>query len=389
MMVSALLDGLRRELTFLRGSFWDLSLITWIPLVLLGTVAIQMSAGVMRDLPIIVIDRDGGIIARELTRRLDAAPGLSVAEEAPSMTIAEDGVRSRKAFAIVLIDRDTTKTVLQGGTAQVVALYNASYSTPAGSVLRDVGSVVQSYGAVLGLEESAAILGPARVRRPPLSIRSTILFNPQGSYELQLVALIQPAVLHLIFMNAITGALGRELRDGSIGSWIGERPAGFAAWAVFGKLLPYFCVFMAWGVAATAYIAGLRGWPIAGSPLLIFVGYAAMYLAYIGVAVLFVGLTLTMGTALSAAGLYAGASFAFAGAVFPVESASAFARVWSALLPYTSFAKLLSEQWVMGSAAGQSMRQVLIMLIFLVVGIAVGLPRYVAAAKRPATWGRR
>ncbi|MDA4833444.1 hypothetical protein NY536_18570, partial [Enterobacter hormaechei] len=85
-------------------------------------------------------------------------------------------------------------------------------------------------------------------------------------------------------------------------------------------------------IAAIAYLAGLRGWPIAGSPLLIGAGYAVMYMAYVGVGLLFVGLTLTMSSALSAAGLYAGASFAFAGAVFPVESASGFARVWSALL---------------------------------------------------------
>ena len=167
MMPSALLDGLRRELAFLRGSFWDVSLLTWIPLLLLGMVAVQMSAGVMRDLPIIVLDRDGGGIARELSRRLEAAPGLSITEEVSSMATAEDAVRSRRAYAVVLIDRDTTKTIVQGGTANIITLYNASYSTPAGAALREVGAVVQSYGAVLASEKSAAILGPTRVRRPP------------------------------------------------------------------------------------------------------------------------------------------------------------------------------------------------------------------------------
>ena len=111
--------------------------------------------------------------------------------------------------------------------------------------------------------------------------------------------------------------------------------------------------------------------------------------AYIGVAMLFVGVTLTMGTALSAAGLYAGASFAFAGAIFPIESASAFARIWSGLLPYTAFAKLLAEQWMMESAPLQSFRQIAIMLAFLPVGVAIGMPRYITAATRPAMWGRR
>jgi ABC-2 type transport system permease protein len=29
------------------------------------------------------------------------------------------------------------------------------------------------------------------------------------------------------------------------------------------------------------------------------------------------------------------------------------------------------------------------MLPFVIVGLAVGLPRYLAAAKQPETWGRR
>ena len=114
-----------------------------------------------------------------------------------------------------------------------------------------------------------------------------------------------------------------------------------------------------------------------------------MYRAFGGVGLLVLGLSLSMGKALSAAGLYAGASFAFAGAIFPVESASAFARLWSALLPYSAFAKLLAEQWIMGASIRQSMWQVLAILAFLLAGGAIGLPRYIAAARRPDTWGRR
>lgn len=389
MMSAALLDGARRELGFLRNSFWDLSLVTWIPFVLMAAVAIQLSAGVMRDLPIVVVDRDGSGITRELTRRLDAAPGLAVVQQAEDPGVAEITVRSGRAYAVVLIESDTTRQVLQGGTAEIGTFYNASYSTPSGAALREIGAVVQSYAQQLAVAQSAAILGPAKVRRPPIAVRSTVLFNPQGSYEWQLVALVHPAFLHLVFMVAVVGALGRELRDGTIGPWLGERSRGEAVLAICGKLLPYLAIFMGWAVLVTGYLAGLRGWPVQGSVLLLLAGYGAMYLAYIGVAMLFVGVTLAMGTALSATGLYAGASFAFAGAIFPIESASVFARIWSGLLPYTAFAKLLTEQWMIEAAPLQSFRQIAIMLVFLPIGIAIGMPRYIAATDRPATWGRR
>jgi len=385
---AAFRQGFLREIDFLRSSFWDFALISWIPLILMAVVAIQLAPGVMRDLPIAVVDQDGGGMARELTRRLDASPGLRVAARPPDMAEAERLVRARAAYAVVLIPRGTERAVLRGETASVTTFYNASYSTASGAALRDIGTVVQEQAAQLAAGQVAAI-EPGKVRPPPIVAQTTVLFNPQGSYELQLVALLHPALLHLVFMVAVASALGRELRDGTIGGWLGDTTQSWAAAAVAGKITVYFIVFMAWGVLATAYLAGLRGWPILGSAIMLFAGYAAMYLAYVGVAVLAVGLTLSMSRALSIAGLYAGASFAFAGAIFPIESASAFARVWSAILPYTAFAKLLAEQWMMGSGVAVSLPHLFVMLLFLAVGAAAGLPRYLAAAGKPAVWGRR
>lgn len=388
-MSAALRDGWRREWRFLRHSFWDLSLVSWIPLLLLVVVSVQMAAGVMRDLPVVVVDRDGSGIARELVRRLDVAPGIAVIERATDMAAAERAVRSRRAYAVILIDSATTRTMLRGGTAPIIVFYNASYSTASGAALREVSGVIEAYAADLAKTQSAAVLGPVTVRAAPIKVRATVLFNPQGSYELQLVTLVHPALLHLIFMVAITSAFGRELRDGTIGGWIGGLRRHDAVLAVCGKLLPYFVIFMGWAVLTTGYLAGVRGWPVAGSVAMLLAGYAAMYLAYVGVTFLFLGLTLTMSTSLSLAGLYAGASFAFAGAIFPIESASGFARLWSAILPYSAFAKLLAEQWIMGSGTRQSILQTGVMLLFLPVGLLIGLPRYLKAARQPATWGRR
>lgn len=387
-MTRAFQASVRREAAFLLGSFWDLALIVWLPLALLAMVAIQLSAGVMRDLPIAVVDEDGGGMARELVRRLDVAPGLQVATRPVAMQEAEQAVRSNSAYAIVLIPQGLERAVLRGGTGQVLLFYNASYSTPSGSVLREVSAVVQSHARMLAVQQSAAILEAGRVRAPPITVQSRILYNPQASYELQLVALIHPALLHLLFMIAVVSALGRELRDGTIGAWLaGSRREAIAS--IAGKLLPYLVVFLLWAALATTYLAELRGWPVQGSVAMLMAGYLAMYLAYAGMAVLIVGLTLSMGQALSMTALYAGASFAFAGAIFPIESSSAFARVWSALLPYTTFARLVAEQWMMGAPIAMSAKLLLDLGAFFIIGLGLGLPRYIAASRNSAVWGRR
>ena len=171
---------------------------------------------------------------------------------------------------MVLIPADTERAVLRGSTGSITTFYNASYSTPSGAALREVGNVVQGYAATLAAEQTAAVAGPGKVRRPPVAAQSAVLFNPQGSYELQLVALVHPALLHLIFMVAAVSALGRELRDGTIGAWIGADPPARAAAAVAGKLAPYLAIFTGWGLLAVGYVAG--GWPVAGGVTMLIAG---------------------------------------------------------------------------------------------------------------------
>jgi ABC-2 type transport system permease protein len=199
----------------------------------------------------------------------------------------------------------------------------------------------------------------------------------------QLVSLLHPTLLHLLFMLAVVSAFGRELRDGEAGAWA----PGMAAMA--GKAAPYVAVFMGWSLAAILWLAGVRGWQIAGSPAMLILGYAAMYAAYLGVAVLLVGATRTMSQSLSLTGLYAGASFAFAGAVFPLERASAFAQFWANALPFTHFARLLARTWIAPGSGWALAVPMLAMLAIAAITLVPGTMLYLRAAADPASWGRR
>ena len=186
-----------------------------------------------------------------------------------------------------------------------------------------------------------------------------------------------------MFMLAVVSAFGRELRDGSAGEW---RPDGAA---LAGKAAIYLAVFMGWSLLAILWLAGVRGWHIAGSSAVLISGYAAMYCAYLGVSLLLLGLTRTLSQSLSLTGLYAGASFAFAGAIFPLEQASAFAKVWGNALPYTHFARLLARTWIAPGSGAAVAWPLLAMLGIALVTALPGAILYLRAARDPASWGRR
>ncbi|MEA1619331.1 ABC transporter permease [Erythrobacter sp. T5W1-R] len=374
--------GFARELRFLARNPWDLALLTWLPLALCAIIAWQLSAGVIRDLPVALVDQERGALARDLAIRIEGAPGLRLAYHAQDMAEAERMARAGAVEAIVLIPREVTARALEG-RGQITLFVNAAHSAASSTIQRELAGIIGAANGRVAIEQMAAVLPPGTVRAAPLAASSAIAFNAPASQEQQLVSLLHPALLHLLFMLAVVSAFGRELRDASVAEW---RP-DLAAMA--GKAAPYVLAFMVWGALATAYLAGLRGWTLAGGPALLMTGYLAMFVAYTGVALLLVGATRCMSQSLSLTGLYAGASFAFAGAIFPVDQASSFAKVWAEILPFTHFARLIALDWVSGAEASVAAAPLLPLAIITLVTGVPGAWLFLRASRSPQDWGRR
>ena len=69
----------RREVALLRSRPWDLAMITWVPALACLLLWWIFSAGLPTRLPIGLVDDDHSALSRQLTRFLDATPGLAVA----------------------------------------------------------------------------------------------------------------------------------------------------------------------------------------------------------------------------------------------------------------------------------------------------------------------
>lgn len=377
-----------RECMRLRADPWDLAMATWIPLLALALFAWMFGAGVPRALPVAVVDHDNSAMSRELVRMIDAAPGLQVAARPADMQQAWAAVRAAEVYAVVHVPEGSGREILRGGSAVVFAYYNASHQTAGQAAERGIGDAVQAAGGRFVRADVARIRGPDAVRAPPLRVQATVLANAARSYEHFLLGLLFPALLHLVACLTMVSALGRELRDGSAGAWLRESGDRLLP-AVAGKLAPYLLLFTAYGVASLVWLAAIRGGGVAGSAPMLVAAQAAMYLAYGGIALLLVGATRNMGTALSLTGLYAGTSLAFSGATFPIQGAPLFAQIWSHLLPFTPYLKLQAQQLDRGAAWTVSLPLLGILLLFVLVAGGAGLRLYGRSARDPAAWGQR
>lgn len=343
----AFVAAARRELRALRASPWDWGMVTVLPAVMLIVLAWLFTAGTMHEQPIVVVDQDNSAASRRLARTLDASPGLEVIARIGNPEEGWARIRRLDAIAMVLVPARTSRELLRGEPGTVFAYYNASYLAPGQSAARDIGDAVSAFNRDWVLDE-VALRAPAKVKGPPVAVQNAILFNPARSFEHFLLGLLFPAVLHLVAALAMTASLGRELRDGTAGEWL-RASGGHGAAMLAGKLAPYTGLFTLYGLVGILYMAIKPGIGPPGSLPVLLCAQVLLYTASAGLALLCVGASRDMGTALSVIGVSIGTAMAFAGATFPVVGALLFTRVWNALLPLTAYVKVQARQLDMGA----------------------------------------
>lgn len=191
-------------------------------------------------------------------------------------------------------------------------------------------------------------------------------------------------------MTAGAWAVGRELRDATLGQWLGDSPGwSSASAALLGKLS---WPLLSLGLVGTTSLLGLtwgRGWFPLGSLAWVLLGlWGLLALSLVMGAAVAAG-TLSLRTALSATGFITAPAFAFSGVGFPLQSMPVLARGWAELLPYTHYIRLQMEQLQMGAPLRYSSLSLAgLWLAAAVLGV-LSAQLLVRAARQPERWGGR
>lgn len=383
----------RREFALLRARPWDLAMITWVPLLAVLLIWWIFSAGLPERLPIGVLDQDRSALSRQIVRFLDATPGLRVVQRFDDEGAMARALTSGAVDAAVQLPRDLNREVKQGRAGQVVLLHNAQLGTHSSLIQRDVRTVVATVSGGVELavrNKRGESMIAARATMEPLKAGTVALFNTSGDYEQFLGAALIPALLHILAMTAGAWAVGRELRDRSIGGWLGAAPRWHEALAALaGKLSLPFASLSLVGIAAMLWITAGRGWHPVGSlgwTLFALVVFLALSIALGGFVA---ALTRSLRTALSATGFITAPAFAFGGVGFPLVAMPALAQLWAALLPYTHYVRVQMEQLQMGAPLAYSAATPLWMVLGTAVLLAATATALGRAARAPDSWGGR
>lgn len=174
---------------------------------------------VIRDAPVVVVDKSNTVLSREYTRLIDAAPQVSVYGKEVDFIAAKERMKRDEAVGIIYIPKDFDERVGRGEEA-IFITYSVTEAFLYYSSIQEAAS-----GAMLELNDryraNMAVFLPAKAvqqiaQATPISVSGNALFNYTEGYGNYLI----PAVLMVIIFQTLFMVIGmisgNERDSGSI-----------------------------------------------------------------------------------------------------------------------------------------------------------------------------
>lgn len=349
-----------RELRYLKRHKADFFMAIIAPLLVILLFGNMFASGKAEHLPIVVIDQDQSEMSRKVIHALSINHTLQVKTITTNQDEAEQLINKTEAWGFVLIPDGAEQRLVQAQDAQISIAYNQSFFS--------IGNTISSAMLMSTLNGMADYTGQSYLSNvipyldvPTPNIKISRLYNPNMSYELFLEPFMVPAVLHLLLCCCVAFAIGQEFKRKTLNEWVDSK---HIISSLLGKILTYVFIFCAWTWCWMFWLAHIRGYFIAGSLSLILLAQFLLYFSYAVISSTVVLATKDLPKTFGFIALYGGSSPSFSGITLPLNNAPAFTQFWSMIIPYTPYAKLQTEQWVIGSDISVSLIPFGILVIF-------------------------
>lgn len=333
-------------------------------------------SGLMRELPVGVVNLDQGPEATRAVQVFDAIPSMAL-QSYPNTLAAEDALKTGAIYATVVIPEHYSEYTADGIGEPIIISINKSYFA-IGTILEvDLKTAL----AELKRERAAVALTKLRegtlkntaenmrIEEPDVLFDGNVAFN----FSRYLLATLVPGLMGLALAITLAGVLVRDWRDGGMVETM-RLARGSGSAAVLGKTLPWVLIYSVIGLAWVAGFGGVLGWIPMGSLWLWIAATVLFILATASVVIFLTSLSLTWILALTATVAIFAPTFPFTAFSYPFESMTPGATFFGKLLPLTHYLQIQGQCMVLNSPIDYVLESVGVLGLFVVIPLAAGLP---------------
>lgn len=304
------------------------------------------SAGVIRDLPIAVVNQDHTALSDKVSRMVNASPTVNIIEELSDISSAQSLMRRGEISAIIVIPSDFEKDLIQG-SSPTLSVYLNNVNVVAGGVLKSsIQKTLSTFtvGAKMQLQMKKGYTEQeALARVMPIRFDTHTLFNPYTNYSYFLTLGLIPLIVVVICFLGTLFAFGSEIKEGTSQDLMSTANGNIYT-AVIGKILPHTFIYLLSMRLVSLVMIHKIGLPMHGNIWIILLSETALIFAYQSVALVFIAITSNMRLSLSLGSAYTMMALTFSGLTFPAFAMPKVAELLSYAFPFTFWLKIFMNE---------------------------------------------
>lgn len=368
---SAFTNVIKREIKRISKN-WILLFITLIaPAIAYLSIMWIFSDGVVRDVPISIVDLDNTSLSRNIVRQIDVTPTSEIKYKSLSLSDANNLMNKGKIDAIVVLPKGVEKDIYSGGSSSIAVYVNNMNVVKGGIVKAGLYKTLSTISAGIKVQtnmKKGFTQKQAIARAVPINMNAHLLFNPYTNYSYFLTLGLLPLMAVVFVFLGSVYVLGQELKEKTAGELM-DIAENSVTVAIVGKFLPYTLLFFANVMFMNFILFSVLGTPLTGSLLIILFSELLLIIAYQLLAVLFLNITSNMRLSLSLGSAYTMMALTFSGLTFPTMGMPIIAKIFSWIFPYTFWLKILISQSLRNESIIEIIPQFFILVVFIILGI--------------------
>jgi len=332
------------EIYSIRSSFYKFSLISILPILCFLLVISIFYSGVLRDIPVAVVDNDKSKLSKKLLFNLQSSSTIKIKYTDNSLRDAMLKVKDGSVYGVIVIPKNFMKDTLLQKQPRVTAMLNTQYILIGKILTSALTSVVmQSSMEVEYVKSLATTQNPHTTINliAPIKMQITPFFNTYQNYFLFLVSALLPAIWQIFIVVATIVSFGTLFKNSKN---VDILKGSYVEVKIIARLLPYTFAYTTLGIGFLFYIYQTLQWSFQGSFGITIFAIFLTVVAYQAVALLFFSTSFDYARSLSLGAVYTAPAFAFLGVTFPIFSMNDFALLWRNMLPISHYMEIQISQ---------------------------------------------
>ena len=371
----ALIESICREVRTVLRSPWDIAMFIVMPVIWCLLIAGLFGQGMIRDVPVGVVNFDHQPESIELEAKLDALPSVKLVSY-DSPLEAQKALKRSDIYAYLTIPDRWLDRSGKPDASSLELYFPKSLYAIATTLELDIKQALLAFQKenLVKLAQTAGLNEKQAKRATELiGVHSITLGNIAFNFQAYILPTLIPGILHLGLALALASRLLAEWHDKKVKLWL-DVAKGSPLIAFLGKAIPWWILYTFYGFVYIAIMTGYLGWWVQGSLLLWLIGLA-FFMAVMTLLPLFlIGVFMPLGwvIVLSCTVGYIAPIFPYTGFSYPLDSMAEPVQWLAMTFPLTHYFHFQGQEWILNAPLTSSLYTLGKLAIFALLWFGVG-----------------